>query len=202
VPSTGETGYLRQRVFRPPKPEVSLAVGVLAAVGWELLVISPAWEANDTHLLLILPPSLAVCVALLLAYPRREELTPEWVAGLSLLLYLAFLAVHQFGSGPYDLDIRDLYPRYGQSLLDTGQLPHAEYPPGAIIAFAAAKAVGRVDLTLPLLTLPLVIAAWYALARQRRQGPWLWRALRCRRPWSPSGRSSTTPSQRPWWFSA
>jgi Glycosyltransferase family 87 len=173
MPSTGESRYRCLGVFRPPKPEVSLALGVLTAVAWEWLVFSPAWEAGPIHFLFILPPSLAVCVALLFAWPRREELTAEWVAGLCVLLYLAFFAVHQSGGGPYDQDILDLYPRYGQSLLDTGELPDAEYPPGAIIAFAAARAIGPIDLSLPLLMLPLVVAAWYALARQHRQGPWL-----------------------------
>jgi hypothetical protein len=103
-----------------------------------------------------------------------EVLRPAAVAGLAALLYLGMLGVHRVAGLPLDdVDITTVYPREGGALLATGTLPAVEYPPGAVLLFALALKVGDIALSLPLLTLPVLLAGWWAVARSRPGAAWL-----------------------------
>ena len=140
------------------------------ATGWEALAQADGLRTPAWHL----PPAIVVGGALLAVLRSAESLRPAAVAAVSALLYLGFFAVHRhFGLPLPDADINRVYPRYGHALLDTGNLPRAEYPPGALLTFAAATALGRVAIVLPLLTLPLLVTAWWALASIRPRAAWI-----------------------------
>jgi hypothetical protein len=141
----------------------------LFAISWEAAVIAGA----STRPALYVPPALVTLVALLAVRRRARDLRPGVIAALAVLLYLGFFAVHQSTEWVKDPDTYVLYPRYGHALLDTGDLPRAEYPPGAILLFAAAAQLGTVHTTLPLLTLGPLVLAWFLLARASARATWL-----------------------------
>ncbi|HWB70631.1 MAG TPA: glycosyltransferase 87 family protein, partial [Egibacteraceae bacterium] len=155
--------------------EALLGAAVAAVAAWEALLwagpfaagqdAAPAWW--------YLPPAAVMLATLLAAWPRRAQLRPGAVVALSALLSVAFLAVHAAVGGPRDQDIVRVYESFGRQVRAGGGLPPAEYPPLALLAFAAAGALGPVPVALPLLLLPLLLAAWWALARLRPDGPWL-----------------------------
>jgi uncharacterized membrane protein len=119
-------------------------------------------------------PAAALFAALLMAWRWPEEIRPAVVVGLSLLLYAGFYAVHRAVGPPLtDIDISLTYPREGSALLDTGGLPWSEYPPGAVLLFGLAHAIGPMYLTLPALTLPILLAGWWALASARPGAAWI-----------------------------
>ena len=185
--------------------EVALAVGVLVALAWEVLVWSGPFAAGQgaASAWWYVPPALAMAAALLAAHrldqhSRRANGTggirPGAVAALAVVLALGMLGVHQVLGGPVDQDV-DLFARYGRTLLGTGGLPvdpPAEYPPLALLAFAAAAALADVvgPLTFavawPLLTLPLLVLTWWLLARTGSDDPGAPRTGRRRRA-PPSG---------------
>lgn len=155
-------------------PETVLAVVVAAVVTWEWwLWTGPFAEGQSTApAWWYLPPAAVTLAGLLAARRRTESLRPATVVVLGVLLALGFLAVHLAVGGPRDQDVLELYPRYGAELLATGELPPAEYPPLALLSFAAAVALGPVPVTLPLLTLPVLAGAWWAVARSGPDGAW------------------------------
>lgn len=176
---TTTTAARRRGVHRTGAPTVSppeavLAAAVAAVVAWEWwLWTGPFAEGQSTaSAWWYLPPAAATLAGLLAARGRAAELRPAAVVGLGVALALGFLAVHLAVGGPRDQDVTELYPRYGAELLATGTLPRAEYPPLALLSFAAAAALGPVPLTLPLLTLPVLAGAWWAVARSGPDGAW------------------------------
>jgi len=155
-------------------PDAALGGAVLAVLAWEWwLWVGPfAGGQSTASAWWYVPPAAATLAGLLVARRRAAALRPGAVVLLGVALALGFLAVHLAVGGPRDQDILELYPRYGTELLATGQLPRAEYPPLALLSFAAAAALGSVPLTLPLLTLPVLAGAWWAVARSAPDGPW------------------------------
>lgn len=157
------------------RPEAVLAAGVVFALGWEVLLWSgPFAEGQSTgSAWWYLPPAAVTLGTLVWAHRRRDAVRGTTVVALAAGLALGLLAVHLTVGGPRDQDILLLYPELGRRLLDTGSLPPAEYPPLAIVTFAAATLLGSVRLTLPLLILPLVLLAWWRLAGISPRAPWL-----------------------------
>lgn len=158
---------------RSPVP--ALAAAAAFALGWEsMLWAGPFSQGPDTApAWWYLPPAAATLAALAWTWPRRHDLHPVPVVALAVALHLGFLAVHGVSGHLHDVDIGFLYPSYGQQFLQAGTLPAVEYPPLAVVAFAAARLLGPVWLTLPLLVLPLLALAWDRAARLSPHAPWV-----------------------------
>lgn len=157
------------------RPEAVLAAGVVFALGWEMLLWSGPFAGGQStgSAWWYLPPAVVTLGTLLWAHRQRDAVRRPAVVALAAGLALGLLAVHLTVGGPRDQDILLLYPDLGRRLLDTGQLPAAEYPPLAIVTFAVATLLGSVRLTLPLLILPLLLLAWWRLAGTSSRAPWL-----------------------------
>lgn len=165
------------------------AVAVVGLLGWEVLLQSllddSPWAVQAV------PPGVALLGVLAATHGRRGELRAGTVVVFAAILHLGFLAIHIDARGLADFavngppgiadhEIRRLFPSYGSAFLQSG-LPAVEYPPGAITAFAVATALGPFPLSWPLLVLPLLLAAWWGIARLGPDAPWL---VACAALWS------------------
>jgi len=152
----------------------ALAALAGALLGWESLLWAGPFSGGQAagSAWWSVPAALLTGAGLLALHPRRARLDPAAVVGAGVALHLGSLALHLGLGGPGDQDVTTLYPELGAALRATGALPPAEYPPLALLAFAAAGALGPVRVTLPLLTLPLLAAGWAALARRGPDGTW------------------------------
>ncbi|MGI8439969.1 MAG: glycosyltransferase 87 family protein [Thermoleophilaceae bacterium] len=170
---------LRWRSF--PFSERVFAVLVAGLLGWELLLQSVLDESPWA--LEAVPPGVALLGGLAATHGRRGELRAGTVVVLAAVLHLGFLGMHihhrglaEFAMlGPAsiaDHEIRWLLPSYGRALLESG-LPAVEYPPGAIATFALATVLGPFPFSFPLLVLPLLLGAWWGIARLGPDAPWL-----------------------------
>lgn len=170
---------VRWRAF--PISERMFAVAVAGLLGWEVLLQSVLDEFPWAFQ--VAPPGVALIGVLVATRGRRGELRAATVVVLAAILHLGFLSIHidarglsDFAvNGPpgiADYEIRELLPGYGRVFLASG-LPAVEYPPGAIAAFALATALGPFPLSFPLLVLPLLLGAWWAIARLGPDAPWL-----------------------------
>jgi hypothetical protein len=120
--------------MRRIEPLTALAAAATATVLIELATTSAARYGLEAAL---------TAVALAFVWPRRERLRTRGVAALAFLLPLAILVAHLLRGVHGDVDIQEIYPTQGQSLLD-GRYPHSEYPPGAVFLFALERATGDV----------------------------------------------------------
>lgn len=166
-------------------PRVALAATVVAALGGEALLWAGPFAAGQDAGHVGWVVLAAVVVATLLSVTvlgdavgtGRARLRPldVVVAATAVTGGLLVIGTVVGGTGPSDLEV---YQRLGTTVLDTGGLPveqPAEYPPLAVLLFAAGVLLDRV---LPggfavawgvLMTL-VASAGWVALAR--RVPPW------------------------------
>ncbi|MBW3562362.1 MAG: DUF2029 domain-containing protein [Actinobacteria bacterium] len=155
--------------------EALLAVGVLFALAWEVLLWTGPLDDGQSAASAwwYVPPAVVTAGTLIAAWPRRSEVRRTRVVAFAAVLAFGLLAVHLAVGGPRDQDILTIYPEYGRHLLETGRLPAVEYPPLAVITFAVGELLGTVRVTLPLLLLPLLLVAWWRAAGRSREAPWI-----------------------------
>jgi hypothetical protein len=155
-------------------PELVIAAAAAAAVVWELVCrLGPlrSWPAG-APLGYTLLPAMLLAWALWHVADSADSIRPSRAVVIIGLEAIALLAVHR-ALGPDDAEISNLYLRYGREILDNWELPIAEYPPLALVLLAIVTALGSPPLTLPLLSLPLLLAAVYVTARFARGAAWI-----------------------------
>jgi hypothetical protein len=123
------------RAVSSPRADVVLVHGALAlAVALELLFEVERTRSESS--LWVLDSALAALAALVFAWWRQEGLRLLPVLAIALAFHVALLWAHLRLGATGDLDVRDVYPVYGNELVDRHQYPEAEYPVGAILLFA------------------------------------------------------------------
>jgi hypothetical protein len=115
-----------------------IAAGAAGVVGLEVLRGGDTTGASAGWLL---AETIVATAALLLAWTAQSDvrLIPLLVVIGGFQLALVALHLHLGISG--DVDVREVYRSQGNSLLD-GTYPRSDYPPGAVVLFAADALLG------------------------------------------------------------
>jgi hypothetical protein len=114
----------------------------------------------------------AALAALLYAWRAQSRLRLPLVLLLALMFHVGWLLLHWHLGVPEDGDPK-LYRLQGDSLLD-GQYPRSEYPPGAVLMFAAESLFSHPGSVHKILMIPLhVTTVWAIWSLRTRYSAWL-----------------------------
>jgi hypothetical protein len=110
------------------------AVGVLLAEYLYRTRGHPYTQRSSPVWLLVEPVVASAALAFAWRVQERLRLTP--VLGLAAAFHLLWIALHLHLNVPPDMDVTRIYKPEGSALLH-GQYPRSEYPPAAVVLFAA-----------------------------------------------------------------
>ena len=119
------------------------------------------------------PECLIVAAALAGAWKARAGLRTVVVVALAIALPAVVAGIHLAHGINGDIDVESVYPTEGRQLLD-GTYPHSEYPPGAVVLFAAEGWVRDVRSVNPFaMALAGGAVAWAIASVRSRSALWL-----------------------------
>lgn len=165
----------QDRIADSPGADRALAAAVAWQVAWEAFLWFGPFDGRRVGAPVGALLVGAVPLLLVLVETSRRGVLPRrgTVVALVAVQALAFLLIHSMSSWALDAELRHLYPRLGDALRSTGELPSGPWPPLALALFALAGAIGSMAVVLPLLTLPVVLGAVVAIARPGGNGAWM-----------------------------
>ena len=154
-------------------PHAVLALGAalvgLAEYGYRTRGAPYGLDPNPAWLLLEAAVALA---SLLYAWRLQARLRLPLLLTIAAMFYLGWMLLHWHLSVPGDGDPK-VYEVQGTSLID-GRYPRSEYPPGAVLLFAAENLLSDPDSVNRFLMMPLQLTTVWAVWRLRtRYSAWL-----------------------------
>jgi hypothetical protein len=121
---------------------VSVATAALAAGAATVVALEAArGSALAPSSAWLFAECVVAAVALLVAWRFQASLAPTSLIVVAGLFQLGLAVVHLRAGIPGDTDVRDVYRRDGNALLD-GTYPESAYPPGAVVLFALDALLG------------------------------------------------------------